>query len=77
MTSPSAIAMDESNITIDWALLGVGSEERGEPCQLMQRVRLQTSSSASNSRARATEGNLAASWVSDNPGILREQMAGL
>lgn len=69
--------MDESNITIDWALLEVGSEERGEPCQLMQRVRLQTSSSASNSRAKATEGNLAASWVSDKPGILRGQVAKL
>ncbi|BEE18270.1 hypothetical protein VAWG006_25230 [Aeromonas enteropelogenes] len=50
---------------------------REAPCQLMQRVRLQMSISASNSRAKATEGNLAASWVSDNPDILRDQMVGL
>ena len=72
--SPPLIAM----------LWGWGAICRGEvssagcaPCQLMQRVRLQISSSASNSRANATEGNLAASWVSDNPSILMERVAKL
>jgi len=69
--------MDESNITIGSGLLWVVSEEGGEACQLMQRVRLHTSSSASNSRAKATQGNLAASWMSDKLDILLDQMVGL
>lgn len=65
--------MDESNITIGRELFWVVSKEGGEACQLMQRVRLHTS----NSRARATQGNLAASWMSDKLDILLDQMVGL
>ncbi|MNT46180.1 hypothetical protein D3C72_1828070 [compost metagenome] len=36
----------------------VASSLAAAPCQLMQRVRLQTSSSPSNSRAMSTVGNL-------------------